>query len=55
MREAEQEVLVRVLAEEEGPLLRARWAEMKDLAGEGSEVLGLAARLRAADSGDAFV
>jgi hypothetical protein len=51
MREPEQEVLVYILAEEQGPLLGAGRAEVEYLAGEGSEVLGLAARLRAPDSG----
>ena len=46
--------LVGVLAEEQGALLRARGARVKDLAGEGTEELGLAVRVCALDLGDAL-
>ena len=63
VREPQQELLVHVLAEQEGPLLGAGGAEalrrpalgVQDLARKGPEVLGLASGIGALDPGDALL
>jgi hypothetical protein len=52
--EAQQKLLVHVLAKQKGPFLRARGAEMEDLTTEGAEVLEPTAGIGALDPGDAL-
>ena len=54
VRKAKQELLVHVLAEQQGALLRAGGTHMKDLAAEGSEVVRFTFRIGALDPRDAL-
>jgi hypothetical protein len=52
--QSEQQLLVEVLGEQEGPLLAAGGAEVESPAGEWSEVLMVTVRVRTADTGQSL-
>jgi hypothetical protein len=54
VRKAQQQALVHVLSKQQGAFLGTGWAEVEDLTAKGTEELGPAIRVGAADAGHAL-